>query len=88
MKCPKCGAENPDGSMFCQSCGMMLQEQSTNAKSNNTPWIICGIAILAAVVMTIVSITYIQKYDNECIYRWDLESRYQYNYNLSGTYIY
>lgn len=26
MKCPKCGAENPDGQKFCGDCGRSLSE--------------------------------------------------------------
>ncbi|MBN2081648.1 zinc ribbon domain-containing protein [bacterium] len=29
MFCPKCGAENPDGSVFCQGCGFQLAEETT-----------------------------------------------------------
>ncbi len=28
MQCPDCGAENPDGSKFCTSCGKQLFEPS------------------------------------------------------------
>lgn len=28
MKCPKCGAENPEGSLFCQECGTNLASQT------------------------------------------------------------
>ena len=28
MQCPDCGAENPDGSKFCTSCGKKLSESS------------------------------------------------------------
>ena len=28
MHCPNCGAENPDGSKFCTSCGKKLSESS------------------------------------------------------------
>ena len=38
MHCPNCGAENPDGSKFCTSCGTKLSEISEggNADSLNT----------------------------------------------------
>lgn len=26
MKCPKCGAENPDNSKFCRGCGAVMEQ--------------------------------------------------------------
>nr|WP_321349816.1 zinc-ribbon domain-containing protein [uncultured Methanoregula sp.] len=34
MFCQKCGAENPDGGKFCNSCGAALVELSGNSKHN------------------------------------------------------
>lgn len=31
MYCPKCGAQNPDGSRFCGSCGMTFGATQTSA---------------------------------------------------------
>ena len=36
MKCPNCGAENPEGSMFCQECGTRLTTQGNTVPYNKT----------------------------------------------------
>ncbi|MDA4137359.1 MAG: YIP1 family protein [Thaumarchaeota archaeon] len=33
MNCPKCGTANPDGSVFCSSCGASLQASSASTTS-------------------------------------------------------
>jgi len=33
MFCPKCGAENPDGSVFCQGCGFQLTDEKPAAEN-------------------------------------------------------
>ena len=35
MNCPNCGAENPDGNRFCQSCGSDLTAGQNNANAGN-----------------------------------------------------
>ena len=37
MKCPKCQAENPEGSKFCGSCGAKLERICPSCKSPNPP---------------------------------------------------
>lgn len=37
MICPKCGANNIDGSSFCIKCGTNLKELQVNMNVNNTP---------------------------------------------------
>jgi len=36
MFCPKCGAENPDGSNFCQKCGINLAPESAQRTGTST----------------------------------------------------
>ena len=35
MFCPNCGTENPEGSKFCQKCGMRLEASSTNSTNGS-----------------------------------------------------
>ncbi len=40
VKCPRCGAENPDTGIFCNSCGMPLRQDEArpfNESPNNSP---------------------------------------------------
>jgi hypothetical protein len=37
MFCPKCGAENPDGSVFCQGCGFQLAEETSAESTTAAP---------------------------------------------------
>ena len=37
MRCPKCGAENPEGKKFCRKCGAKLVVICTNCKADNDP---------------------------------------------------
>ncbi len=37
MFCPKCGAQNPDGSPFCASCGAQLNAQQPQQPMMNQP---------------------------------------------------
>jgi cytochrome c-type biogenesis protein CcmH/NrfF len=41
MKCHECGTINPDGALFCASCGAKLEEQSSPKHTIDCP--ICGV---------------------------------------------
>jgi len=38
MKCPKCGAEVPNGSAFCQECGAAIEQTQTQSNVVNNPY--------------------------------------------------
>lgn len=52
MFCPKCGAENADGSVFCNKCGNTLSAQEKMSKNNEE----ADKKIASAQVLNIVSI--------------------------------
>lgn len=37
MKCPKCGAEVPNGSAFCPECGVAIEQTQTRTNVVNNP---------------------------------------------------
>ena len=59
MRCSTCGAENPDGAVFCQSCAKSLAQDNENAsiqptapakKKSRIGWYI-GFGIVGAIVL-------------------------------------
>ncbi|MBR1973364.1 MAG: zinc ribbon domain-containing protein [Candidatus Methanomethylophilaceae archaeon] len=49
MKCPKCGFENPEGTLFCQECDWRVDYPYTPEKKRN-PAVFSGLAVLLGIV--------------------------------------
>ena len=49
MKCPKCGTEIPNDSIFCPECGVKL-ESNDNLPFYSQPWVKWATIIFAALL--------------------------------------
>ncbi len=54
MFCPKCGAENPFGSLFCGNCGNKLRSDPTPKKNIKKPIIATCISVIVIVLIVII----------------------------------
>jgi predicted nucleic acid-binding Zn ribbon protein len=52
MICPKCGADNPEGSLFCEECDWRLDMPFRAAKKRNVN--VLSLGVLACGVLSIV----------------------------------
>ena len=50
MRCPKCGANNPEGTLFCEECDWRMDQPVTKAKKDKTA---SDVMMYAAVAMVL-----------------------------------
>jgi len=54
MKCPKCGAENPDNKKFCSDCGKRLSDLDLNKRAKQKWVMILTTIIIVIIIMAII----------------------------------
>ena len=50
VKCPKCGSENPDGTLYCEECDWRMDQPVSMAKKQKTGKDVTIIATLALIL--------------------------------------
>ncbi len=56
MKCPKCGSDNPDGTIFCEKCDWQLSKKYRGGKSPNKITILMYVSIVVGLASLITSL--------------------------------